>query len=773
MNLPDPFAPIAPSIDRALQDVFGFEAFRAGQRRGIEAVVQNNNTLIVMPTGSGKSLCYMLPACVMPGLTLAVSPLIALMKDQADALESFNIPATYINSSLSWDEQRQRLAGMRAGAYKIVLVAPERFKSQVFLDALAGLPIGLFAIDEAHCISQWGHDFRPDYLTLGEVRKQLGSPTTLALTATATPEVQRDIAAQLGFESPRVVVSGFERPNLFFEVYPARSRRAKYERIEALLDQTPEGSKVIYCATRKQVEEVGRNLRESGYYPALYHAGLSDQERDEVQDAFMAGDAPLLIATNAFGMGVDKSDVRAIIHFNIPGSVEAYYQEAGRAGRDGESAHCLLLFNRADLRIHEFFTENSFPDRKQIERLWSLLQKHGEGTHALDADMLADHLSRAGDDRVHPWAVGSALRLLERGGHVAFGQRGPTPWLQVMDRARTRELRVDWHALDARRRVDEDHQEDMVRYATGHTCRQLYLVRYFSDTAEDIPRCGRCDRCCGPPSYARDAGQVRAPIVVSEAAQTVLRKVLSGIARTRGRWGTHVVAAMLRGSRAKKVVGAGLDQLSTHGILSALRQDDLVRLIDVCAQLGLTTQNTHGCVSLTEEGTALMIASEPLPAPVAEVLARHLTSVSASPRRSGAPSSHQAAARQNEPPLPAHLAAHLADSELGETYLRTFALAREGHDYQSIAEQRGLTPSSVLRHFLKLAEHGYPLPLQDHADGRLLPELREVASDWSSHDKLADLKERLSTPCDYDTLKLNLAIVLQERFEHLQPLDAS
>lgn len=762
MNLPAPFAPIAPSIDAALHDIFGFESFRTGQRRGIEAVVEGNDTLIVMPTGSGKSLCYMLPGCVLPGLTLAVSPLIALMKDQADALESFNIPATYINSSLSWDEQRQRLAGMRAGAFKVVLVAPERFKSQAFLDALSGVPIGLFAIDEAHCISQWGHDFRPDYLNLGEVRQKLGAPTTLALTATATPDVQRDIAAQLDFDNHSVVVSGFERPNLFFEVYPARSRRSKYERIEALLDQTPEGSKVIYCATRKQVEEVGRNLRESGYYPALYHAGLSDQERDEVQDAFMAGDAPLLIATNAFGMGVDKSDVRAIVHFNIPGSVEAYYQEAGRAGRDGEPAHCLLLYNRADLRIHEFFTENSFPDRKLVERLWTLLQKHGVGMHTLDADMLADHLSRAGDDRVHPWAVGSALRLLERGGHLAFGQRGPAPWLEVIDQARTRDLRVDWDALNARRGVDEQHQEDMVRYATGHTCRQVYLVRYFSDTAHDIAECKRCDRCCGPPSYAQAAGQVRAPIIVRESAQTVLRKVLSGIARARGKWGAHVIAAMLRGSRAKKIVGAGLDQLSTHGILRDLRQDDLVRLLDVCSQLGLTTQNTYGCLSLTDAGTELMMSSEPLSETVAEVLARHLRSASESGDLP--PSARSSESR----PRPAS-----GDGELGETYLRTLVLVREGHDYRAIAKERGLTPSSVLRHFMTLAERGHKLPLDEHADGRLLPELRELASEWSPDDKLAPLKERLTTPCDYDTLKLNLAIVLQERFEHDQTPEAS
>ena len=756
------FAPLASSIDDALTEIFGFASFRQGQREVIEAVVADRDTVVVMPTGSGKSLCYMLPACVMPGLVVAVSPLIALMKDQTDALEEFGIPATYINSSLSWDEQQQRLAAIRGGLFKIVLVAPERFKSNLFMNAIEGLPVGLFAIDEAHCISSWGHDFRPDYLTLDRVREALGTPTTLALTATATPQVQVDMAEQLDLVAPHIVVSGFERPNLFFEVYPARSRREKFARVEAAINSVDQGSTLVYCATRKQVDQVVKQLKKGGHHPAMYHAGLSDGVREEVQDAFMAGDAPLLVATNAFGMGVDKSDVRLIVHFNIPGSVEAYYQEAGRAGRDGEPAHCLLLYNRNDRGIHEFFTDNSFPPREVVLRIWKLLQKHGTGTHSLDNEMLADHLSRGGSDRVHPWAVASGLRLLERGGHIAFGVRHGTPWLDVIDQARSRDLRIDWEDLARRREIQETHLEQIGRYATGGTCRQVYLVRYFSDSAKNLKNCGHCDACCGPPAYA-DKMATREKIVVTDDLHLLVRKLLSGVARARGSWGTHAVAAMLRGSKAKKITNSSLHRLSTYGLLSELRQTDLVRLLDVLNQLALTSQDFRGCIQLTDRGTEIMKSDDDLPENIEENLHRHVlsaacaigagsASATGSPKRSTSASSISTAHVHN-------------DADLSDTYLRTLILAQQGLGFKEIAEERGLTTSSVLRHFMVLADHGHDLDLESHKDGRILPELREIASDWKLGDPLAPLKESLSASCDYTSLKLHLAILLGERHE--------
>lgn len=749
MNLTHPsFAPLADSVDEALQTIFGFDAFREGQRDVIESVVHGQDTLVVMPTGSGKSLCYMLPACVSPGLVVVVSPLIALMKDQADALQNFGIPATYINSSLRWPQQQERLMAIKYGAFKIVLVAPERFKNQAFMNAIAALPIGLFAIDEAHCISSWGHDFRPDYLTLGEVRKALGCPTTLALTATATPEVQKDIAAQLDLTEAEIIVSGFERPNLFFEVYSARTRSDKYDRLlEAIDEFGHDGSTVIYCATRRQVEQVATRVIEAGHHPALYHAGLSDTERDEVQDAFMAGDAPLLIATNAFGMGVDKSDVRLIVHFNIPGSVEAYYQEAGRAGRDGDPAHCLLLFNRNDRGIHEFFTDNSYPPKEVVLRIWRLLQRHGPGTHMLDAEMIADQLSRGGE-RVHPWAAASALRLLERGGHVAFGLRNSIPWIDVIDRPREQDLRVDFEELTVRRVIAAKQLDQMVSFATGGTCRQVYLVRYFSSRGNKIARCSHCDACTGPPSYGN---RVIEKIRISDNLPILVKKLLSGVARARGYWGTHAIAAMLRGSEARRILNSPLSNISTYGLLTGLRQNDLVLLLDLLNQLGLTAQDANGRVSLTEAGTDVMTSREDLPQKVESTLLSYV----ALPGSAPAPRNKRTPSSPRQKPGPTG----------GDTYHQTLVLRYDGLSPEQIAKKRGLTVTSVLRHFMVLAERGYPLNLREWANPDILNTLRAAAPNWKYGDPLSPLKELLPDSCDYKTLKLNLSILLEERHE--------
>ncbi len=741
-----PFAPLAGDADAALEEIFGFPAFREGQREVIDTVLSGQDTVVVMPTGSGKSLCYMLPACVIEGLVVVVSPLIALMKDQTEALEEFGIPATCIHSGLSLPEQEERLTALRLGVYKVVLVAPERFKSGRFTRAIEGLPVGLFAIDEAHCISSWGHDFRPDYLVLDEVRRQLGEPTTMALTATATPAVQRDIAAQLELEDPKIVVSGFRRPNLFFEVAQTRSEQEKFDRIQAALGQVDDGSALVYCATRKQVEKVCRRLEQAGLHPLPYHGGLPDARRDEVQDAFMASDAPLLVATNAFGMGVDKSDVRLIAHFNIPGSVEAYYQEAGRAGRDGEPATCMLLFNYADRGIHDFFTENSYPDQSVVLRLWKTLSQYGVGTHPLDADMLADFLSRGGGGRVHSWAVQSALRLLERGGHVDSGLRDGRPWLAVLDLSRDRDLRIDFDELDRRRKIATDHLRDVIRYAQTAECRQVFLIRYFSDRGATIEECGYCDRCQGPLVFDE---LLDAPVLIRDEPQLLVRKLLSGVARTRGRWGTHVVAGMLRGSRAKKILQSSLSNLSTYGLLSEYRQADLVRLLDVLGQAGLTEQNRHGALLLTAQGKEVMVSDDPLPRAVEALFSRHVTTTPGAARRAAATTKKRATRSATGP--------------LADTYLRTLQMVRDGLDYKAIAERRGLTTGSVLRHFLVLAGQGHDLGIDAHRDGAILPELREIAADWTPGDPLKPLKEELTAICDYDELKLNLAILLSER----------
>ena len=360
----------------ALRAHFGFDDFREGQREVIGAILDGKDAVVVMPTGSGKSLCYQLPAMILGGATVVVSPLIALMKDQVDALRSRQLPATFINSSIAPAEQRARIDALRRGQFKLVYVAPERFRSSTFVSAVQSIGISLFAVDEAHCISTWGHDFRPDYLRLKGVLQSLGTVQTLALTATATPYVRSDIIQQLGLSHPETFVSGFDRPNLSIDVVQTEREREKLARIKRLA-KTHDGSGIVYASTRKAVEQVARELREQGLQVASYHAGLGDSVRVKAQEDFMAGRTQMIVATNAFGMGIDKPDIRFVAHYQMPGSIEAYYQEIGRAGRDGLPSSCVLLFNYADKNTHDFFIEGSYPSSQLVQSVYDALSSTG------------------------------------------------------------------------------------------------------------------------------------------------------------------------------------------------------------------------------------------------------------------------------------------------------------------------------------------------------------------------------------------------------------
>jgi ATP-dependent DNA helicase RecQ len=611
-------------LREALQQHFGFDNFRDGQREIVEQVLDGQDVLAVMPTGSGKSLCYQFPACVLEGTTLVVSPLIALMKDQVDALRDFGVAATLINSSIGFQEQQARMLEMAQGEYRIVYVAPERFKNDNFLNAVRDTDVDLLAVDEAHCISQWGHDFRPDYLKLGEVREILGGPPTIALTATATNLVQRDILENLGLPGAEVVVSGFERPNLFYEVYVAGGDEDKLSRIEKVVEHWRGESVVVYCATRRQVDEVTRGLQRGGVVVGTYHGGLSDRQRARVQEAFMHGDVPVLVATNAFGMGVDKPDVRAIVHYNIPGSLEAYYQEAGRAGRDGEPADCIVLYNRRDRGIHDFFIENSFPEKEVVESVWMFLYKKGVDTHQLGADEIADKISRSSrGGHVHNWAVETSLRLLEQGGHIDFGVRDGYPWVAVLDRARLRDLRVDWDRLKEQRDLGLRQLSDVETYATGQGCRQTYLLNYFNSTPSYDDGCGHCDNCVGQPDYAAHAGRTVVRLDTDDSADIVVRKLLSGVARARGRADALTLAAMLRGSTATDVRRPGFDSLSTHGILGYFNQQDLKELVDRCIGADLVTER-QSSLALTDAGVSVMKGETGIPVDIMRSLERQL-----------------------------------------------------------------------------------------------------------------------------------------------------
>lgn len=399
--------------EQELKRVFGFSGFRPGQKDILQAVFVGENVLVIMPTGGGKSLCYQLPGLVLPGITLVVSPLIALMKDQVDSLQAIGFPATFINSSLSLQEMCARLEGIERGQYKLVYVAPERFQSPHFGDRLRRLQLSLLAVDEAHCISQWGHDFRPSYSRLGRLREKLDNIQTIALTATATRRVQEDIVQQLHLQQPRRFITGFRRPNLRLQVDRV------HDRMEGVRDFVRDslGSGIVYAGTRKNVEQIADILRVARVKAAPYHAGLATAERKKVQEDFIHDRVRVIVATNAFGMGVDKPNVRFVLHFQMPGSLEAYYQEAGRAGRDGDPADCILFYSPEDRFLQEYFINLENPEVDLLVQIWEQL-KSAQGSSPGLLSLTATEISRMLQEEIKPQVVEAALKLFVHLGYL-------------------------------------------------------------------------------------------------------------------------------------------------------------------------------------------------------------------------------------------------------------------------------------------------------------------------------------------------------------------
>ena len=463
-------------INTLLKQYFGYDDFRNGQREIIEHILKGTDVLAIMPTGAGKSICYQIPSLVFDGITIVISPLISLMKDQVDALAESGIKAAYINSSLSLNQLRNVVANAKMGMYKLIYVAPERLETDSFLELIQSIKISMVAVDEAHCVSQWGHDFRPSYTKIVKTLSVLPKrPVMAAFTATATPQVKDDIIKLLKLDRPYSLTTGFDRENLYFEVIKPED---KFTQLLKYLNDNKDNSGIIYASTRKTVESLCEKLNKKGYLAARYHAGLSENERTKNQENFLFDRIPIMIATNAFGMGIDKSNISFVIHYNMPKNMEGYYQEAGRAGRDGERAECILLYSASDIITNKFLIENG-----------------GENT------------DKTGD----------------------------------------------YQKLN-----------EIVDYCNTDKCLRAYVLDYFGekDTNE---HCGNCSNC---------NNDIERTDITLEA-----QKIMSCIKRMGERFGSIVVADVLRGGNTEKIRAMGFDKLTTYGIMREYHKDTIKELI--------------------------------------------------------------------------------------------------------------------------------------------------------------------------------------------------
>jgi len=515
---------------------FGLASLRDFQREAVDALLPSGSrVLLVAPTGGGKSLCYQLPAVLLPGTTLVLSPLISLMEDQVRALEARGIAATFLASTLSREENGRRLAAIRRGEHPLVYAAPERLGSEGFLEAIGAAGLALVAIDEAHCIVQWGHDFRPDYLRIGEALARLQPPRVIACTATATPDAREEIVRRLGWDpaGTRLLLRGFARPNLHLAARGVRGpREAEGHTAGALAEAlgdplSPAGAGIVYAATRRSAETLAGKLRERGWDATAYHAGLEPALRARISAGFAERTLPVVVATSAFGMGIDRPDVRVVVHAQLPASIEAYYQEVGRAGRDGDAARGLLLFAGADIVLRR------------------RLASRGEG-----------------GAEASPEDAARALRLFR----------------------------------------------ELLHYVDAATCRHDFILRYFGDEAESLGGCGHCDVC-------RDVdARADADPTALAADRDILRRALAGVARARGGAGLQAVAAMLAGERAPRVCRAGLDRLSTFGVLAGRTTDDVMTVLRVLLANGWIdlTQGDYPVPVITALGWKLLAEDLPI-----------------------------------------------------------------------------------------------------------------------------------------------------------------
>ncbi|WP_263380261.1 RecQ family ATP-dependent DNA helicase [Granulicella paludicola] len=535
MSLPAP----TESLSEILHRVFGHREFRPHQQQVCEAAAAGNDVLLVMPTGAGKSLCYQLPALARGGTALVISPLIALMDDQATKLSALGCRVARVHSGLGRDVARQACRDYLAGELDFLFIAPERMRVPGFPEMLAKRKPALVAIDEAHCISAWGHDFRPDYRTLGQYLPQLRPAPIIALTATATPTVQKDIAAQLNLQTPSIFITGFRRNNLAVEaVELSKPQRAEFT--AKLLKDAANRPAIVYASSRKDAEEIAGKLGKH-FSAAPYHAGLMPDMRERVQTAFQGGKLDVVVATVAFGMGIDKADVRTVVHVALPGSVEAYYQEIGRAGRDGKPSRTVLMYSFADRKTQEFFLDKNYPAVSDLEKVAAVLGEEFTEVEVVQRELGKKKIAMEREtlERVIEKLYGLGMAEVDMSGLVRAGdgKRGLATWKSGYDAQ-----------VEARRtQIDR-----MVAFAEGHQCRMVALVRHFGDTTDKMGPCGRCD-VCQPGSGAGADGHAPGKTELGELRRIL--KALEGRGQSVGKLFTDLRISSDRGYFDKLLEG--------------------------------------------------------------------------------------------------------------------------------------------------------------------------------------------------------------------------